>query len=123
MSQITLKTLLASSDWADALQVCDPPVATEGFRGATTFALHDVKEVLAIDEVPGDFAELDLLGVFRTHDDRIVKVAASCDSTGWDCQAGGRIEIAATLQDMIRWGLTETERQRLGWSGLFMGPA
>lgn len=42
-------------------------------------------------------------------------VRASCDYTGWDCQAGGKVEFYDTLEEaLLPLTLTEEERQRLG---------
>lgn len=43
-------------------------------------------------------------------------LTAWCDYTGWDCQAGGDSETAATLDDLLRWRLGDADRQRLGYT-------
>jgi hypothetical protein len=39
---------------------------------------------------------------------------AGCDYTGWDCQADGFAYVAASLNDLVRFGLTTEHREALG---------
>ena len=76
-----------------------------------TFARENVKRIIAM--VDGEHYGRDWVGVFELTDGRFVSISAGCDYTGWDCQAGGSSQVAATEQDIIRFGLTDDERERL----------
>jgi hypothetical protein len=39
---------------------------------------------------------------------------ASCDYTGWDCQASGHASVALSLGDLLRLGMDAHERSRCG---------
>lgn len=78
----------------------------------TVFSRHDVKRVIALSNGENDVAEW--LVAVELHDGRFGFVAAGCDYTGWDCQAGGHACIAATEDDLIRFGIGVGERERLG---------
>ncbi len=43
-------------------------------------------------------------------------LSAWCDYTGWDCQAGGRLQVGDTLRDVLVYGLSDSERDLLGIS-------
>ena len=96
-----------------AFTVCDPPMASNGYSGSLAVHADDVAEVIALDERRGDWAEMDVVYVFKTADGRFCVMRAWCDTTGWDCQAGGKIEVAGSLKDLVRWSLTDEERTRL----------
>lgn len=74
--------------------------------------LADVKTVIAAVNGENDGAEW--LGLFELNDGRFCVAGGGCDYTGWDCQAGNHISVAASLDDAIRFGLSEQERARLG---------
>ena len=81
---------------------------------ASGFTRSDVAEVLAMSD--GENDERDWIGLFRLHDGRIAFLSAGCDYTGWDCQAGGYAIVGVNVPDMIRLGLGEADRARLGFS-------
>jgi len=106
--------LRESADWKCAFDEANRSIeAVEGYRGSiATFALHDVSRVVARED--GENDERDWLGVFELADGRFVFVAAGCDYTGWDCRAHGHTRVAATLTDLVRWGIGQNERARFG---------
>lgn len=71
-----------------------------------------VAKILAMEE--GENEGQNWIGVFRLKDGRYITVNSGCDYTGWDCQASGDIMVAATLEDAVRYGLDDEERERLG---------
>lgn len=86
---------------------------TMGYAGPVDHvSREDLAEVVALSE--GEHDERDWLCVGRVKDDLYVLVRAGCDYTGWDCQSGGDTEFAATLPDLIRWAMSQEERERLG---------
>lgn len=101
------------SDWEEAFSISHPPQPTEGYKGSLApFSREDVAKVIAAEdgENDGDHWE----GVFRLKDGRFVFVTAWCDYTGWGCRDGGQSWVAADLDSLIRWGLPEESRKRLG---------
>lgn len=100
-------------DWESAFRVCSAPRAANGYTGPTDVTYDQLASVVAKDERGGEYAEMDLVGLFETTDGRYVVIRAGCDTTGWECQAGGAIEVAASAEDAVRWSLTAEERERL----------
>ena len=72
----------------------------------------DVDVVLSADEGENDGPEWLLYGVAK--DGRYFFLSAGCDYTGWDCQAGGTMTVAHTAQEMLTFGMTDSDRSRLG---------
>jgi hypothetical protein len=67
---------------------------------------------------PGDKnggSELNLVVVARTKDGRWVSVEAWNDYTGWDCQDSSDVRIGGSEDQVVRFGLTESGRARLGY--------
>lgn len=77
----------------------------------THFAREDVARIIYAQE--GEHDGADWLGVFELKDGRFATLSAGCDYTGWDCQASGRARVASTLDILLRFGLTDAERNRL----------
>ncbi len=73
---------------------------------------ENVAEVVAMSD--GEDDERDWMGVFRLADGRYISVCSGCDYTGWDCQSGGDVEVARSLDEILRYGVTEKMRERLG---------
>lgn len=78
----------------------------------TGFSREDVAELFGI--VDGENDESDWVCCGRLNDGRFFALRAGCDYTGWDCQAGGSADVAATKEDILQFGLSEQERGRLG---------
>ena len=47
-------------------------------------------------------------------DGRWFFASGGCDYTGWDCQASNRGDIAASEAGIVRFGMTDQERERFG---------
>lgn len=88
------------------------PWLDEGRVEPAPFTREDVQRVIYMQAGENDAA--DWLGVFELKDGRFATLSAGCDYTGWDCQAGGRARVASTLDILVRFGLTDGERDRLG---------
>jgi hypothetical protein len=82
------------------------PVSTEPFDR------EDVAEIIAIDDGENDGPNW--IGVFRLKDGRYALIDAGCDYTGWGCREWGVAEVCGTLHEMVRWGLSNEQRKRLG---------
>ena len=85
----------------------------EAFSFAS-FPIEDVAEVIKAEEGQNDVDSW--LAVGRLKNGTYFFLSAWCDYTGWDCQAGGGSEQAATLEDLIRWRMTDKDRSRLGYT-------
>lgn len=72
----------------------------------------DIARVIA--SVNGENDGEHWLGVFELKDGRFLFADGWCDYTGWDCQAGNSLELAESLDDLLLYGLNESERKRLG---------
>lgn len=82
------------------------PVSTEPFDR------EDVEEIIAISD--GERDSENWLGVFKLKDGRFAMIDAGCDYTGWGCREWGTAEVCGTLHEMVRWGLSDSQRRRLG---------
>ncbi len=107
-------SLRESDDWQCAFREAQGRcAAVHGYRGSlAAFSVDDVVRVIARSDGENDGPEW--IGAFELSDGRFVFVAAHCDYTGWDCKAGGYVRVAASLTDLVRWGIGQNERARLG---------
>lgn len=78
----------------------------------TPFSREDVQEIIAISDGENDGSNW--LGVFKLNDGRYAVIDSGCDYTGWGCQEWGSAEVAGSLSDIIRFGLSNEQRSRLG---------
>ncbi len=76
----------------------------------------DVKRVIATANGVND--EANWVGVFELNDGRFVSISSWCDYTGWGCQVGGEMMVANSEEDIIRFGLNDGERERLGFPAI-----
>jgi hypothetical protein len=77
-----------------------------------TFSREDVAEIHGQSEGENDGADWIMWGLLK--DGRYFMVAAGCDYTGWDCQAGNWGLVASTREDLIAHCMTDDERERFG---------
>jgi len=129
---------LRGGDWAYAFQCCGvEPVAKSyeddahlayrqynepdvrkciGYEGdAPEFTRADVVEIIACAEGENDGPSW--IGVFKIKNGLYAFLEAGCDYTGWDCQSGGSATISDDLEHLIRFGVDEDSRKRLGLNG------
>lgn len=111
---MTKEELLESYNWEQAFLEANQRIDGVGENPPSTaqFTREDVVDILHSDEGENDGAPW--VGVFRLNDGRFLFVTAGCDYTGWDCQASGSAAVASTLEQLIRFGLGDQERKRLG---------
>ncbi len=113
-------------DWEQVFQYCGSaesedrwqhgeanvsPVIDSG-TSAKPFQRQDVKRVIALSEGENDGPNW--LCVVELDDGRFAFVSAGCDYTGWDCMASGYAMVDNDLQHLIRFGLGDSDRERLG---------
>lgn len=116
--------LLDDYDWREAFGYAGEP-ATCGTSAANViptldcpdidtshFSREDVAEVLY--SAAGENDEEPWLCVGRLTDGRYFALEAGCDYTGWDCQAGGQAYVAHSPESVLRFGLGDRARERLG---------
>lgn len=72
---------------------------------------EDIAKLLG--SVDGENDSSDWLCVVKMKDKRFAVVRAGCDYTGWDCQSNGASCVAATLKDLVKFGLSDSERSRI----------
>lgn len=75
-----------------------------------TFCREDVAEILGQEEGENDGPDWIVYG--RLTDGRFFLARGGCDYTGWDCRADNSGNVAATVEDLIRFGMNEDERKR-----------
>lgn len=74
---------------------------------------EDVAEVLAHNISFGDYAETEVWLLGKLKDGRFIYLNSSCDTTGWDCQAGGHAYVSADFEKVSTFGMTIEERLEL----------
>jgi hypothetical protein len=99
-------------DWKEAFTYA-PNVRTATGCAKDVFGIEDVAEVIKAE--PGENDGPSWLMVGKLKDGRFFFLEAGCDYTGWDCQAGGDSQVADTLDNLIRFGMDESARDRLGY--------
>jgi hypothetical protein len=105
-------------DWKEAFRSSSKAIAApcdESPIVADDFGLDDVEEVLASALQNGSYAEVTVYAVFRLKDGRFACIEASCDTSGWDCQAGGMKTVGRSEVEIVRYGLTNESRAALGY--------
>lgn len=103
---------LDSYDWREAFAYAKPTRVIGATCSDAPFRREDVREILAARE--GENDELPWIGIFRLTDGRFVYLEAGCDFTGWDCQADGFAQVGDTLEQLVRFGVGQQSRRRLG---------
>ncbi len=118
--EITKEDLFTDySDWAE--------VFGEGTGGNTTDETDAIPDNSDIDTSPpkrADVVEIiaavngendadEWIGVFKLKDGRYLVACGSCDYTGWDCQASNCLQVAKSLEDILEYGLTPQQKERL----------
>lgn len=112
---------LDTSDWAEVFgegtggncTPIKPQPAPPSYNGSLiTFSRADVVEIFQMVEGENDGPPWVVYG--RLRDGRFFVATGSCDYTGWDCQAGNSGSVATTREAIIRFGLTDEDRNRFG---------
>jgi len=82
------------------------PVAPE------TFTREDVAEIRG--QIEGDNLGPSWIVWGQLKDGRWFFAEGSCDYTGWDCQAGNGGSVASTEDLLLRFGMSDSDRERFG---------
>ena len=88
---------------------------TQGYGGSVEpVKSKDVAHVIAVCSWTEEgYAECTVMGVVLFNDGRYAYVEGGCDTTGWDCRSNVRVCFASSLNDVIRWGMTDESREKL----------
>lgn len=89
-------------------------VITQADKGTVTPARITRIEKMWSDSSEG-YSSTDVVLLAEAADGWLTLVAW-CDTTGWDCQSGGRWHWAPTREDAIRNGLDNEARAHLGFT-------
>jgi hypothetical protein len=115
---------LEDYDWKEAFAYAGDPTGTnrtampiqarftEGTVSTTPILREDVTEIKHSSN--GENDERAWIMVGKVKDGRWFFLCAGCDYTGWDCQAGGTCIVASTYEEVVRWGLGSSDRERFG---------
>lgn len=118
---INLPEILISYDWTEVFgegsggncspkaDACPPGAVID----LTPPRLEDIAQVIAASN--GENDEAHWIGLFLLKDGRYCIADAWCDYTGWDCRADNNIEVAASMEDVLRYGLDSEAKKRLGF--------
>jgi hypothetical protein len=77
-----------------------------------TFSREDV--ALIKGQIEGENDERSWIVWGQLKDGRWFFAEGSCDYTGWDCQASNGGAVASNEADLIRFGMTDDDRERFG---------
>ena len=124
--EITMDTLNDDIDtdngynWKHVFADCDEPnvdkeveVAPPGADvSAAPISRSDVAEIIAA--VNGENDGDEWMGVFKLKDGRFLFASGGCDYTGWNCQASNSMLVCGSMEDMMQFGLSPAEAERLG---------
>ena len=110
---ITTEEFKSDYNWREAVSSVsmDPALPISGVD-LSYFSIEDVEEVFHASEGWND--EEHWIAVVRLKDGRFVAMNAWCDYTGWDWQSGGEARVASSYNEIIRFGLSDDERNDLG---------
>jgi hypothetical protein len=115
---LTKEQFLSCYDWAAVFgENTFTPDVREALPGSnvalTPIKKGDVAQILAL--VNGEHDGESWRGVFRLKDGRYLHAEGGCCYTGWDCQGGAVHIVANTLDELHRYGITNTERTIMGY--------
>jgi hypothetical protein len=105
-----LKQMREDCDWKEAFSYAGT-IRTATGCPKDPFTIDDVSRILRFENGENDGPSWIMVG--RLKDGRYFFLDAGCDYTGWDCQAGGDAQVADTLDNLIRYGMYESARDRL----------
>lgn len=108
---------LDTTDWEEAFGY-RPPHYLDAAVSDAPVSRDDVAEILARWEQDGDYAEWEGYLVARLADGRYIGVVGWCDTTGWGCQDAADVFVGSSWDVVLRFGLTEDARARLGYPAL-----
>ena len=118
---VTVEQLKTDYDWSEVLgygkelEEAEPGSKVD----CSGFTVDDVSKIIASAKRGRD--DEDWVIVLQLKDKRFVTIRAGChytgcDYTGWDCQQWGNANVAKTKAKAICFGLSNSERDRLGIS-------
>lgn len=110
---MTLAEMKEIYDWQQAFLYAST-IRTATKCSKEPFGIDDVSRILKFVEGENDGPSWLMVGKLK--DGRFFFLDAGCDYTGWDCQAGGDAQVANTLDNLIRYGMDESGRERLKYS-------
>lgn len=106
-----LRKLDEDGDWGEAFAVCEKPSGADPTREDYNFSsvrLEAVKHVFAMRTGENDGQDWLVAGTLE--DGRYFFVSAGCDYTGWQCRSGGQATVATSLEELVKYGLTDEAR-------------
>lgn len=83
-----------------------------GKYNTSQFTRKDIEEIYGVEEGENDSYDWIVYG--KLYDGRYFCIEAGCDYTGWDCQSGGVATIGNSKEEIERFGLADSARQRFG---------
>lgn len=105
--------MLDDYDWREAFYFANT-IRTATACASDGFTIEDVTEILKADCGENDGDSWIMVGKLK--DGRVFFLDAWCDYTGWGCQAGGDAQVADSLENLVRYGMDEKGRERLGYA-------
>lgn len=110
---VKVSNIADSYDWIEAFKYSNGKNVDEGGKDYS-FDIADIKDILALEEGENDGANWIIY--VKLKNGLYGFLAAGCDYTGWDCQASGSSYVSKSKERLIRYGMGEDDRKRLGLS-------
>ncbi len=105
-----ISEIIEDYDWKEAFGYASN-IRTATNCSNNSFNIEDVICIIKESEGQNDGESWMMVGQLK--DNRFFFLDAWCDYTGWDCQSSGDAQVADTLENLIRFGMTEEARERL----------
>lgn len=90
------------------IEGCNP----SGTYDLSPFTREDVATICKIQEGENDESDWIIYGQLK--DGRWFSIESGCDYTGWDCRAWGSADVGNSQEEIERFGLSDSARERFG---------
>ena len=109
-------TDLNTYDWEEAFKFSDGQnldfLGDNNQKNHIPFKISDIKKIISVSE---GYNDGDNWIIFvKLKNGYYGFLSAGCDYTGWDCQASGFSYVSKSKKKIIRYGMGEDDRKRLG---------
>lgn len=102
---ITLENIVSNYNWENVFNYA--PLKNQ----EETYLTSDI--ALVVSAIDGENDEENWVGVFLMKDGKFLYITAWCDYTGWGCQEGGSSSIFDSYNDVVNFGCSSDDRDRL----------
>lgn len=114
-----IKAFFEDYNWSEAWSIANFSKARNDSNVSTeVFEINDIEVIISSDEGCNDGDNWIMIG--KVKDGRFFFLSAGCDYTGWSCQAWNNSFIDNSIEDLIRYGMDDSDRSRLNAEALLI---